>query len=352
MKMLENIKIIYANTNSNLIVVNPDFLVLWTSNENLPMNILLSDFENDLALPILNETVLKHRSGSAVKITPIFDQDKIDGYLLDLYDIKDIEILSCRSDRILFQNNFLGNIRLELSEIISTLDQMKLTYENNEDFQMIDHKARYHILRTFSTTVNTNAISDFFSDEISTQHINLSEVIENTLEWVIPKFENNMCKIVTNIQPLLYMDINYKYFEIALLNLISNAYMYSNSEQKVIKISLRANDENSHIVFNISDNGTNADTEKIKGFISSHPSFPNYTNHEGLGLIIVNLMSKNSNGQLEIKASETGGLSLTIDFENKSNGIPKIFKLRRFAPMISQFDIQNCILAKAIDPIS
>lgn len=353
MDALENIKLIYGRSDSKIAVTDADFAILWKNSSDVPLSVTPADFHaaNDsvLRLPLLNETVLRHRSGSAVKITPLFCGEDIDGYILNFFDIADIGLLSCHSDMVNFQNNFLGNIRLELSEIIGMLDGYRNIYGENDEFSAADSRMRYYILRAFSATANFNEISKYYAGDIPFEFLNLSERLEETLLWAAPQFENNMCRIKSNIEPQIYANVNYNRIEAALLNLMINSFMYGDAAHKEIDISLKS-DEN-HIYLTISDNGTSADVDRIISFSKQTARIPLFSQNEALGTAIARRAAEYFGGEILFEKSPTGGLSVKIVLPKNFGDLPKVFKLRRLPPIISQFDLQNCILSKGFDPI-
>lgn len=353
MKMLENLKIIYSGSKEKIIVTDSDFHPIWKNSDDVPTNISLLDFKYDNderpILPIEKEIILSHLSGCAVKILPQYHDDSLDGYILFFYSPIDIETLSCRSDRLFYKNNFLGNIRLELAEVIGALDNLKIKYADNNDFAAFDHKARYHILRTFSSSVNMNEITKYFSGNIPTEYVNFSKRIEETLAWVRPMFESNMCKIKEQIQHGVFLDINYNRVETALLNLLVNGYMYNDSPRKIITVTLSQNEDN--VILKVFDNGTNADIENIEKYRDLYTQFSQFSRNESMGIALTDEMVKYFGGEMHLSNTEKGGLCVTLKFKSNPDYVPKVFKLRRLPPIISQFDSQNCILSKGFDPI-
>lgn len=353
MNMLENIKKLYEHSDSMIAVADADFTLLWKNSRTLPDNIDLLDFQTDddsvLKLPISSEITLKHRCGCAVRITPVYCDDIIEGYMLLFYSMHDIELISCRSGLVKFQNNFLGNIRIELSEIIGMLDKYKSKYSDSNDFDEADRRMRYHILRTFAATANLNELSKYYSGGIPNEFLNLSERIEETLEWAVPFFEGNGCTIKYEITPQQFIDINYGRFEAALLNLMINAYMYNDSPDREIELRLYTNDNS--VVMTISDNGTSADVAKIERCSQFGNELSAYSMHEALGTVIARKMAEHFGGTIAFESSPTGGLNVRIVLPKNASKYPKHFRLRRMPPIISQYDIQPCILSKGLDPI-
>ena len=97
---------------------------------------------------------------------------------------------------------------------------------------------------------------------------------------------------------------------------------------------------------------TSADIDKLrKLFGSQKPDFPSFLKTESLGLAVVKTMADTFGGSVSLSRSASGGLSAEITLPRNPETVPKVFRLRRFPPIISQYDPQYCILSKGINPI-
>lgn len=93
-----------------------------------------------------------------------------------------------------------------------------------------------------------------------------------------------------------------------LLNLISNAVKYNNSEEIKIAVSLRS--ENSMLTMKVKDNGigiSEKDKKRIfDKFYRGDNSFTRMAEGSGLGLYLVKKMVDSLNGEIDIKSSKNG----------------------------------------------
>ncbi|WP_124098280.1 HAMP domain-containing sensor histidine kinase [Ruminococcus sp. Marseille-P6503] len=352
MELLQCLKQMYSDSDFYIAAVDSRFRMLWRNHEQIPDNLFLSDFTiggKKLRLPIEKEVIAAFCSGDASRITPLYENGVLRLYKIEFFHPNEIHTLLCRSELLSYKNNFLGNIRLELSEIINLMDSAKDRFPGDENISALDSRTRYHVLRTIASTVNMNEISKYYAGGISTEYLCLSQRLEETAEWVRPMLESNMCSFKTSVAESVYININYSRFEAALLNLIINAYMYNDSKHKEITLELTADSHNACI--SVSDNGTCANMSEIKKYLDFNAGFKEFSQHESLGLAVVKAMADTFGGTVEIENSPEGGLTVRILLPRNPNSVPKVFRLRRFPPIISQYDPQYCIISKGLDPI-
>ncbi len=352
MELLQCLKQLYSDSDCHIAAVDSRFRMLWRNNEQIPGNLFLSDFTiggKKLRLPIEKEVIAAFSSGAASRITPLYENGILRLYKIEFFAPNEIHRLLCRSEILSYKNNFLGNIRLELSEIINLMDAAKEAFPDDDNISALDCQTRYHVLRTIASTVNMNEISKYYAGGISTEYLCLSQRLEETAEWVRPMLESNMCILKASIAGSVYIDINYARFEAALLNLIINGYMYNDSKRKEITLELTADDNNACV--SVSDNGTCANTSEIKKYLDFNAGFKEFSQHESLGLAVVKTMTDTFGGTVEIENSPSGGLTVKLLLPRNPDSVPKVFRLRRFPPIISQYDPQYCILSKGLDPI-
>lgn len=352
MELLECLQQLYSNSENYIAAADSRFKILWKNHSRIPDSIFLSDFTiggKKLTLPIEHEETAAYRSGCAVRITPLSNSSVPELYKIEFFTPNEIHRLSCRSELMSYKNNFLGNIRLELSEILNLMDGIKQKLPDSSEIDSLDRKTRYHILRTIAATVNMNEISKYYSGGITTEYLSLSERLRATAEWVKPMLERNMCFLKASIADSVYININYAKFETAVLNLIINAYMYSDSKRKEITLTLTTDSQNACVT--VSDNGTSADIDKLRKYLDLKAGFSEFSKNESLGLAVVKTMADTFGGSVSLSRSASGGLSAEITLPRNPETVTKVFRLRRFPPIISQYDPQYCILSKGINPI-
>lgn len=352
MSFLECLKQLYSDSDCYIAAVDNEFRMLWKNHEQIPDNLLLSDFtigDKKPELPIEKEIICFHCSESSSRITPLYEEGVVKLYKIEFFKPDEIHRLFCRSQLLNYKNNFLGNIRLELAEILNIMEKAKENFPDDCNISAIDSQTRYHVLRTIASTVNMNEISKYYSGGMSTEYLSLSQRLEETAEWVRPMLEINSCAFRVTIAEQIYIDINYSRFEAAVLNLIINAYMYNDSANKEITLELTADGD--RVCVSVSDNGTSADVGEIEKHLDFNNGFKKFSPHESLGLAVVKAMTDAFDGTVELENSPTGGLKVKLFLPRYPKSVPKVFRLRRLPTIISQYDPQYCIISKGIDPI-
>lgn len=349
MKTLDSIKTLYENSDENIIVTDTDLNVIWKSNSSLPDIIVLSDFMPEFgkpaALPLKSCKILHYINGCSVKIKPLFDGEALEGYMLTFFNAEEIETLSDRSSILKYKRNSLGNIRLSISPIIAQLDMMRIK-EQSENALELYNMISDNLLKMLSSTVNINELTKYYSGEFSTELLNVSQCLEETAELCRESFESRNCEFSTEIEPTIFMNMNYDRLSRAILNLLINGYMYCSEEVK--KLSLKAYKAKERIIIEISDNGKNADISSIEAATQPFRIMGKFKTGESLGLAVVGKFASHFNGNLEF-IQNNKGFTVKLSFDSEISEEPQSFRLKRRPPIVGDFEPARCILAKGLN---
>lgn len=348
MKMLESVKLLYEKSDEMIVVTDDNLAVIWKSNISLPDFIALSDFKPEFGktptMPVKSSKILHYISGNSVKIKPLYDSNKLEGYMMTFYDAEEIETLSDRSSILKYKRNSLGNIRLAISPIVSQLESLKGN-EEIDDFSGIYDIINNNLLKMLSSTVNSNEITKYYSGEFSTELLNVSQCLEETAQLCRSGFESAGCEFKTEIEPSIYMNMNYDRLSLAVINLLINGYMYCSEESK--KLALRAYKKDGYIYIEISDNGKSADLEIMNMALKPFRTLAKFKSGEGLGLATVNKFTEHFNGKLGFIKNKNS-LTVQIIFSDEITEAPQSFRLKRLPPIVGEYEPAYCILAKGL----
>ena len=349
MKMLESVKKLYEKSDEMIIVTNSNLAVIWKSHVKLPDFIALTDFKHEFgkmpSLPVRSSKILHYINGNSVKIKPLFDNEKLEGYMLTFYDAEEIETLSDRSSILKYKRNSLGNIRLAISPIIAQLEGLK-NKEYSVDINNLYTTVSNNLLKMLSSTVNSNEITKYYSGEFSTELLNVSQCLEETALLCRDSFAAVNCEFKTEIESSIYMNMNYDRLSLAVINLLINGYMYCSEERK--KLTLKAYKKNEQIYIEISDNGKTADVEIMKTALKPFRTLPKFKTGESLGLSIVNKFTEHFGGTLNFIKNKDG-LIVQISFSGEISEEPQSFRLKRLPPIVGEYEPAYCILAKGFN---
>jgi signal transduction histidine kinase len=100
-----------------------------------------------------------------------------------------------------------------------------------------------------------------------------------------------------------FMPIDFALFEMLLMNLVTNGFIYNKSKEKIVTIKLEL-EKNKKLVLTISDNGIGLDQSEIKKIFKKFYQIGKTTKGSGLGLYIVQSIAKLHRG--DITASSDG----------------------------------------------
>ncbi len=145
---------------------------------------------------------------------------------------------------------------------------------------------------------------------------NISDFITERMNKTIASF-NYKQKVILQIEPEIFMQIDTTSFQSILLNLFENAVKYS-PESSTITISLKK--FNDKIVLTVADEGVGiSDIEKeniFKKFYRVGREETRKTKGTGLGLYIVNYLTEQHNGTITVKNNTPVGSIFEVAFNS------------------------------------
>ena len=191
----------------------------------------------------------------------------------------------------------------------------------NKNINLDKEKIQY-----FASTINKTAKSSYslFQNllmwsmsqrdniKIEIKEINISEILNKTLEVLSPLISEKHLAIKTNIEiNIIHSDVNI--ISTVLRNLISNSIKFTPENGE---ITINTYQKNNKTVISVSDTGVGIPENKIQNLLN-----PNYqettigTNNEkgtGLGLILCNELINKLNGKIIIKSKLKKGTTVSI----------------------------------------
>jgi len=191
----------------------------------------------------------------------------------------------------------------------------------NKNINLDKEKIQY-----FASTINKTAKSSYslFQNllmwsmsqrdniKIEIKEINISEILNKTLEVLSPLISEKHLAIKTNIEiNIIHSDVNI--ISTVLRNLISNSIKFTPENGEITINTYQKNDKT---VISVSDTGVGIPENKIQNLLN-----PNYqettigTNNEkgtGLGLILCNELINKLNGKIIIKSKLKKGTTVSI----------------------------------------
>jgi len=150
--------------------------------------------------------------------------------------------------------------------------------------------------------------------KLKLEHIDLSELIEMTIETQISSANTKNIKFITKIAPAIYANIDEMMIIRVFTNLISNAICYGKRDGT---ITIELFSENDKIISKISDDGIGIEKDKLDKIwlrfyqVDSSKSGDN----SGLGLSMVKKIIELHNGEIFVESKIGKGTTFTIILE-------------------------------------
>lgn len=217
------------------------------------------------------------------------------------------------------QQNFINGFTHELKTPIASLQLFLETFsrhelERTEQLRYLDYMKR----DTKRLSDNVNRILQLgrledrdvkaeFKDEDVVSII--SQFIKNTPHL----FDEGRVEFETDLDSY-FMSLDFALFEMLLMNLVTNAFIYNKSREKIVRIKLAI--VRKHLVLEVRDNGVGLDKHELKKIFKKFYQVGKTTKGSGLGLYIVQSIAKLHKGEINAFSDGPGkGTSFEITFK-------------------------------------
>jgi two-component system phosphate regulon sensor histidine kinase PhoR len=271
-------------------------------------NIIRNTQFNDL-LPSPDAFELQINSPQDESITLLLSVSKL---------TKDTRIISIRniSERVKatkLQQEFIANssheLRTPLTVISGYLEALSLdkTLANNHQ-EMVSNAYE-------QSRLMTNMISDLLdissldNQIIKREQIDISQVITDVVSGATQLGVTQ--KITLNLADNIYLNAAFYHIYILVKNLVDNAIKYSFDDSEII---IDLNQDNNHITLSVSDNGIGIADSEIDKITRAFYRVNSTKEGSGLGLNIVDKISKIYHGKLKIYSTLNIGSTFEIEF--------------------------------------
>lgn len=228
-------------------------------------------------------------------------------------------------DKLRLKRQLTNNINHELkTPICSILGYMEMILNNDklseEQCRMFVSKsyAQAERLRHLMMDLSTITRIDEAGNMIDREKINLTTLIQDVKDDVVPQLEKQNITIKTNISKELYIDGNQSLLYSVFRNLVDNAIAYSGGRN--IWIDLVAVDSEKYY-FSLRDNGIGIDEKHLpyifERFYRVDKGRSRKMGGTGLGLSIVKNAILFHSGTIEARLEELGGLEFRFSLGKK-----------------------------------
>lgn len=210
------------------------------------------------------------------------------------------------------------NLRAPLSNLTGLLNLIEdIEVEDPELKDIIQgfNKSTHLLNETIDDLTKVMIIKD--NTSIQKENVSLNEVFENVFSQLTFQIELYKPILRINFEKVSVLNINKSYIESILLNLLTNALKYS-AENRTLRISITAHQEEETVVLIFKDNGIGIDMERNKDKVFGlYQRFHNHPDSKGLGLYLVKSQVEAMGGNINIKSEVNKGTEFTLIFKNK-----------------------------------
>lgn len=210
------------------------------------------------------------------------------------------------------------NLRAPMSNLTGLLNLIEdITIEDSELDEIINgfSKSTHLLNETIEDLTKVMIIKD--NTSIQKENISLKEVFENVFNQLTNQIEIHKPILKLNLEKVSVLNTNKAYMESILLNLLTNSLKYK-SNDRVLRITITAQQIGNSVELNFKDNGIGIDLVKNKDKIFGlYQRFHDYPDSKGLGLYLVKSQVEAMKGSISIESQVNKGTTITLTFKNK-----------------------------------
>lgn len=229
---------------------------------------------------------------------------------------KSLELVTDQNKRLLnFSFIVSHNLRSHSSNIQSILDLYNLAESNEERESYIKLLSKVSVALDQTLIDLNEVVSIQTNTNLVVEPLCVSEYLKRTLNLLEVQIQEKNAIIHQEIPEEMQVDFNAAYLESVLLNFMSNALRYVDSE-RTPEISVSGTRENGHWVLQISDNGIGVDLdlhgEQLFGL---YKTFSDKPYSKGVGLFIVKNQLEAMGGSVDVESTVNVGTTFKIHFK-------------------------------------
>lgn len=217
------------------------------------------------------------------------------------------------------QQNFINGFTHELKTPIASLQLFLETFsrhelERTEQLRYLEYMKRdtkrladnVNRILQLGRLEDRNVKADFKDEDIVF-------IIRDFIKATPHLFEEGVVTFDTNLESY-FMEIDLVLFEMLLMNLVTNAFIYNKSKEKIVRIKLTL--ENKSLILDITDNGVGVEKADLKKIFKKFYQVGKSTKGSGLGLYIVQSIVRLHKGEIIALSDGVGkGTTFRITFK-------------------------------------
>ena len=244
---------------------------------------------------------------------------------VDLYSLSKEELINKVNElnnRINMQENFMLNIVHDLKNpiniILSILQCMKYTdgeeaKEKRQEYRDMIKKNGLKMIKLINNLIDSSKLEGN-NYNLEKRKIDIVSLVENTVMSIEKYAEQKQIQLVfdTNVEECV-MIVDIEAIERIVLNLLSNAIKFSSKDKEILTY---VHVQDNQVKISVKDNGRGIPESEQKNifnrFIQSENNKKREDGGSGIGLDLVNYLTKLHGGTVELKSKEGEGSEFTI----------------------------------------
>lgn len=225
-----------------------------------------------------------------------------------------------------YRREFLGNVSHELKTPIFNIQGYIITlldgglYDDEVNIKFLK-RTRKSVNRLIAIVEDLEEITRFESGNLTLKKevFNLDELLQDVIDYMELKANENNTKIIINTQPgrSYNIDADKKRIRQVLINLIDNAIKYGSSDNGEVKISVY--DFHDYYLVEISDNGIGIPEEYLfrvfERFFRTDQARSRQKGGSGLGLAIVKHIIEAHAQKISVRNNPDGGSTFSFSVQ-------------------------------------
>lgn len=271
---------------------------------------LSGDTYSNQDIDLLN--VFSLQAGVALeKARLLWEVQKYSNELEQRVEERTTQIKQLQQEQKNFMNDVSHSLQTPLTVIKGELDFLKMRSKPIEELAKFE-KSVDEISRLIYNLLKLAKI-EMQNQDTKKEHLNLSILLEDIIEYLNVLCKTNNIKIEKHIQPNIFVLGNKEALETLITNLTSNAIKYI-ANKKIITITLKKTD---YVELAIKDTGIGIEKEHLKFIFNRFyrvGSARSGVSGTGLGLAISRKIAQNHGGDISVESTPKKGTTFTVRF--------------------------------------
>lgn len=221
-----------------------------------------------------------------------------------------------------FCSSISAEYRSTLFGIFNLLSVLAQDFESREMYDQLEmvNSIAYHCYKILRATLNTSAFYLFKSSgtPLNLKPVNLNMYLENLCSSIRMRLQNTRIQFQYEISPEPVNSlIDTEKFDLMLFNILSNSCIYTNPGNE-IRLTMKKSGDS--CVITISDKGVGIPNEHLKRIFEGFYSYDvnkDGTNGIGIGLYLVDAITKAHGGSCVINSSLNKGTTISLRYPIK-----------------------------------